>query len=241
MTERLDGRGAYRGWKNWDPARFGTCTRERRAYFAAELAASGLAEVRGLRVMELGFGNGEFAAWCRDSGATYAGLEVDEELIRRANAANFKAYSADIALDELWPLGATSLVAAFDVFEHLSLIGLRSFLSRAADSLAPGGLILARVPSGDSPFARAIQHGDLTHQITLGSSAIRQLAMEANLQVVQIREPVLPLQGVDLKGKLKRIAVSTMRRLVRPLILHGFMGSKDVVLNPNLVFVLRKA
>ena len=70
----------YTQWKGWR-GEFATTDREAR-YYAAELADVALA---GRRVLELGFGNGNFLAWAREQGAQVTGTEVLLEFIGEAD------------------------------------------------------------------------------------------------------------------------------------------------------------
>lgn len=103
-----------------------------------------------------------------------------------------------------------------------------------------GGVLIARVPSGDSPFGRSIQHGDMTHQLALGSMAVQQLCAASGFSEVRCREPALPVWGLGWRVALRRILVHALRRLVFPVVERGLMGATGLVLTPNLVFVARR-
>lgn len=230
----------YRTWKNWDQAIFGSFGADARLYFEEEIGLCGIRNLRNCNVLEIGFGNGEFAGWATAAGAIYQGTELIPELVALGCAAGFKVTSA-----QNWRLTGREaqsfdFVFAFDVLEHLSLDELRDLLDLVANSLKVEGRFIARVPSGDSPFSRAIQHGDVTHRTALGGSAIRQLANEAGLAVLAIREPAFPLRGFGVRAFIRRLAVVSIRRLLYPLITLVFMGGGYPVLTPNLVFVLSK-
>ena len=96
------------------------------------------------------------------------------------------------------------------------------------------------IASGDSPFALALQHGDLTHRTVVGSSAIRQLAGWTGFTVASVRSPVLPLHGGGAASFLRRMLVSTTRAVAYPVIAKVLMGGGRPVLTPDLLFVLVK-
>lgn len=231
----------YRQWKNWGTEAFARYTRAEANYFHQELAMAGLSSLGGCRVLEIGFGNGAFAAWAKDCGAEYWGVEAIADLVLQAKKAGIKAFHASDLKSEIPSSTAFRLVVAFDVFEHLSLEQLRQELVFLRGILVPGGHLLARVPSGDSPFSRAIQHGDLTHVSTLGSSAIRQLATELGYELVQVREPAYPLRGAGPAAYLRRVLIVVTRSLVLRFIRTVLMGNREEVLTPNMVFVLARA
>ena|ERR1017187_5913066 len=112
--------------------------------------------------------------------------------------------------------------------------------ARPRERLDRGGLLLARFPSGDSPFSGPVFRGDLTHRTLLGSSASRQLAMEAGFEVCQARPPVLPVWGLGLVHAVRRMAVRLTQALVFSFVRHVLMGNASAVVSPNMIIVLRK-
>ena len=58
----------YAEWKGWNSESFGTCSAADEVYFAAELRRAGVEAVDGSYILELGFGNGTFAAWALKQG-----------------------------------------------------------------------------------------------------------------------------------------------------------------------------
>jgi 2-polyprenyl-3-methyl-5-hydroxy-6-metoxy-1,4-benzoquinol methylase len=231
----------YRAWKDWAAEGFGAFDAITAAYFASEMATSGMPNLDGKRVLEIGFGNGVFAGWCKGQGATYVGTEIIPELIARGRTAGFDVHAADRSLQAIVTNDSVDAVVAMDVFEHIEIGALRELLLQAKLCLRVGGLVVARVPSGDSPFARAIQHGDMTHRTVLGSSAVRQLADEVDLKVLQVREPTFLFRGLSATVRFRRIAIELTRRLTFALVTRAFMGGGTPVLTPNIIFVLKKS
>lgn len=234
------GRGGYASWKGWTTEEFGQYSKADSCYFELELGRSGIGSVSNLRVLEIGFGNGGFAGWVRDRGGVYAGVEALPELVDAARACGFRAHLSAAGLEAVAASGALDLVVAFDVFEHLTTDELRVELAELLDLLRAGGTLLARVPSGDSPFARAVQHGDSTHRSTIGSALVHQLAAETGYEVIAIRAPAWPISGAGPRSFLRRSGVVAARAMMYPLIRRAFMGGCEAVLAPNLVFVLRR-
>lgn len=233
-------RNSYIGWKDWQLDDFGHFGHEDALNYAQELEASGIASVHRLKIAELGFGNGSFVGWVRNAGGIWVGREAIPDLQKRAVQAGFEVIGLDADLSSAFGPGKLDLIVAFDVIEHLELDTIRSLLSEAKDSLKEGGLLLFRVLSGDSPFSGAIYHGDFTHRTLLGSSAVRQLAMEAGLAVCQIRSPVLPICGLGFVSAARRIVVCLTRALVFAFVRHILMGNGRAMISPNMIIVLRK-
>ena len=231
----------YENWKQWDEASFGQYSKAEALYFAAELERAGLHMQDGLRICEAGFGNGTFAGYVRSRGCDYYGSEINGVLVERAQRLGFKASGTGLtgALGEQ-PHATVDAVVAFDVLEHLDIAGIQSFLQETLMLLKPGGVLLARVPSGDSPFGRVIFHGDITHRTALGSSAIRQLAALVGFEVVDIGPPRLPLHGLGWIKTLRRASIRMAQwALALPINLVFHEGQRRVI-TANLVFVLRK-
>jgi SAM-dependent methyltransferase len=231
---------SYSVWKDWREADFGRVTAEESLYFERELQASGIRKSRGLRVGEIGFGNGAFAAWARGAGAHWIGRERIHALQIRAVEAGFDILMPDSSLSDAWGASALDLIVALDVVEHMSLCEIRSFFEEAKAALKPAGLLLLRIPSGDSPFASAIYRGDLTHRTLLGSSAVRQLACEVDLEVRQIRSPVLPMTGLSKTQLIRRAAVRLARWIAFAFIRRALMGNGSAILSPNMIVVLAR-
>lgn len=234
MTDR------YLEWKGWDGKAFGQLDPEDPPYFRKELRACGVESLRGLKVGEIGFGNGAFAAWTRQQGGQWVGREANPELQQRALQAGFSVISEGESFETTDGGGQLDLLVAFDVLEHLELGAIRSFLKEAKDTLKVGGRLIFRIPSGDSPFSGVFFHGDPTHRTLLGSKAVAQLALEAGLEICQVRSPVQPIRGQGPVRSLRRLAVRGIQRLVFSLIRNVLMAESTAVVSPNMLVVLRK-
>jgi len=232
MTDR------YLEWKGWDGTPFGQLDLEDPPYFSKEMQACGVESMRSLKVGEVGFGNGAFAAWARQEGGMWVGREANPELRQRAAAAGFQVIGEGEPFSA--GFGPLDLLVAFDVLEHLELEGIRAFLREANAVLRLGGLLVFRVPSGDSPFSGVYFRGDCTHRTLLGSSAVRQLALEAGLEVVQVRAPALAVTGLGPVRLLRRTMVRFLQAMAFWFIRNVLMGQPDAVVAPNMVVVLRK-
>ncbi len=230
----------YREWKGWSGDDFGRCTKEQLLYFSVELEASGFSKFNGTRVLEIGFGNGSFAAFAESNGAYWTGVEVIPQLVDESRLRGWSAYDMK-DFESLKLEKPYDLVVAFDVFEHLDIVGLCNLLLRCRELLADDGRLIGRVPSGDSPYSGATQNGDITHRCTLGSSAVKQIAYQCGYQVLQIREPAFPVRGLGVISMIRRLHVKLARKAIFPIIRRVLMGGSSAVLTPNMVFVLRNA
>lgn len=229
----------YRAWKSWDDADFARLTDESRVYFQAELKQAEIA-ADGQDVLEIGFGNGQFARFCQGQGWSYAATEIDPELVARANAHGFEAHEAPDDLAQHFLGRHFSLIAAFDVLEHLPADAVIAMLSQCRALLAPGGRLLARFPSGDSPFSGRMYNGDMTHRSLIGTGMVQQLCLASGLRPVQVRGPASPVRGLGWRRALRRAAVQAARAPVRAFLRAAFYDNRPCVIDPNMVIVLAR-
>jgi SAM-dependent methyltransferase len=223
----------YASWKGWDGA-FAASDRKRR-YFAAEFRDVPLG---GKRVLEIGFGNGEFLAFAKGEGAGVAGLEI------RADARDAARRHGFEALDDSLPDIAASgrrfdVVVALDVLEHWDFNELVAGFRAIHALLADGGRFVSRFPNGQSPFGRIYQNGDFSHKTALSTYKIEYLARLAGFGIVRIdnarRVPSRPGPiGTAWHWWLAQRRRRLERRIAR------LYGIRRLPLDPNLVAVLEK-
>jgi 2-polyprenyl-3-methyl-5-hydroxy-6-metoxy-1,4-benzoquinol methylase len=229
----------YLDWKDWKDETFGCFDRLEARYFADE---TGIGALPGVRVLEIGFGNGPFIGWAKSVGADIYGVELNATLVVRACAflGERKAFQGldDAGLAGL--AGTFSFVVAFDVIEHIPQDLLPRFLAQIRALLAPDGRILLRFPNGDSPFGRLYQHADPTHVTTIGGEKLRYFARQAGLAVAVIRAPTLPLAGAGFKRAIKRTLVGAGRYLVERFVGLLYFGGRTIALAPNYLAILQK-
>ena len=106
--------GAYSQWKSWSYDQFGLFGNDDAVYFKRELEHAGVYKVQGLRILEIGFGNGQFASWAHENGAHWTGTEAQSLQVEAARARGWSAFSADADLAQLAERRAFDLVVAFD-------------------------------------------------------------------------------------------------------------------------------
>jgi len=228
----------YRAWKAWDASRFGQFGHADALAFRAEFKRAGIPFDRHLSVLEIGFGNGAFAGWVAAQGWTFVGTERDPQLVESARKSRLEAYPAETSLQTVAAGRKFDVIAAFDVLEHLVLSEIEEVLAAARMILAPGGRFIARFPSGDSPFSRAIQYGDLTHKSVIGTGIVIQLARRTGFRALQIRAPAFPILGAGVWHGVRRLGVRAVQLLVTRLVNLGFHDNQPRVVTANMVAVL---
>ncbi|BDT66248.1 hypothetical protein os1_04070 [Comamonadaceae bacterium OS-1] len=230
----------YEDARGWDAARFGAFTKEEGSYFVAELAAAGIAVDAGIRVLDIGFGNGSFVGWCRSLGATPHGTEVNPRLVERARSQGFTC-AADLRQLQQHAGGAPyDLITAFDVLEHIDRAALVSFVAQIRSLCHPNTTVLLRFPNGDNPFALPLQNGDVTHLTAIGQTMVHQVAALAGFEVLHIGAPAQPQRHLGLKRALIALGLP-LRSVIGLGIRHLFMGGAPVLFCANLLVTLRPA
>lgn len=168
----------YQSWKSWDSQ---IDRKDRSDIFRREVHRAGI--VAPARILEIGFGSGQFLDWARENGFDVCGVEQLEELCGMAKERGHTVFCGDVksALEQID--GHVDLIVLFDVCEHLTLHELADLFSQVKSTLGPTGIVLARFPNAGSPFGGVAQHGDATHITTLTGSKIDQIARVSGLRL----------------------------------------------------------
>ncbi len=228
-----DGYAAYEEWKSWDSRSFMRLTVSNKRYYADELRGHPL---RGRKVLEIGFGNGNFLAWAKEQGAELYGTEAIPELCERARQAGVTVLPMDLAGLTSEYRGEFAAIAAFDVMEHLTIEENRGLLAQIAMLLEDGGVFIARYPNGQSPFGRVHQYGDVTHRSVLSAGIMSQLVAPLPFDVVHLGNPAgAKAAGVRRMGSMAR---NLLQKTCETLI--GKLYGQGAPLGPNSIAYLRR-
>lgn len=169
----------YDGWKGWKGWEGGTGPERltERKLFAIELARSGIQPPA--RILEIGFGNGDFLIFLKSQGFDCHGVERRDVHNARLQELGINAVSRP--LDDLDP-DQFDAVFAFDVLEHMTKPELIDTMAQIQRVLKSGGRLLARFPNGASPFGRYSHNGDLTHLLALTANSFAQVCSLVGLR-----------------------------------------------------------
>ena len=105
--------------------------------------------------------------------------------------------------------------------------------------LRPNGLLIFRMPSGDSLFARALQYG-VTHKTVLGSSSVQQIALSWGCRLEQVRAPSILLRGLNGYRFIRRAFVLLGQIVTTQLIKICFHDNRRMVISANMLVTIWK-
>ncbi len=182
-------------------------------------------------VLEIGCGTGEFLAYLHEKGVKrFYGVERDKDAV----AVIDPAIREHVHVGDAWAflaggdkVGPFDRVVMLDVLEHFSAADGVRLLETIKGVLAPGGLVVARVPNMGSPWGGIHQFSDLTHKTAYTTGSLEQLALAA---------------GYEAAAFVAQRRGSPFRR-VAECCLHWLLGkiltTPPVVWTANVIAVLR--
>lgn len=234
----------YMGWKNWQEKDFGRVTPGARFYFRQVLDPK-MAKCG--KVLEIGFGNGSLMGYLREKGHSVIGLEVNEELVRRAVKNGYLAYKG-----AAWEIAAIQkiqfdFIIVFDVLEHMRQGEIVSLFKWVKLHLSENGSFILKFPEGASPFGRAGQHGDFSHVTVLTRSKVQILCVESGLILKSYDDDLLSSNTMSSWGLIGRVALriiqsyaALVKKILR-ILLYPLAPSMSFATNSIAVIVGQQA
>jgi len=224
----------YSDWQGWSDQPFGNNNKKTDRYFDVELKRHKASISRGSRVLEIGFGNGQFLSYCKNKGALIVGTEINPGQIVKARSSGYNVVNTS-DLNE-FDDSSFDLVVAIDVLEHLNLFQIPHLLTNIRKVLCDDGVFIARFPNGDSPFSLIIQNADITHRTWIGSYMIENLCTSSGLRVQKIAGETKPILGSKLLLAIHRLLTFIPLYILNLIIvLLFFPNERKDFLSPNLV------
>ncbi len=222
---------SYIEWKDWKP--FELDGKQARAlsreFRDIRIAAD-------TRVLELGFGAGAFALWVRERGASYVGVEVNQNLVDAARQAGFEA-ETDVSFS--WREKSFDVIVALDVLEHIPKAELPIYMKRFAAVSHPGAIWLFRFPNGLSPLGLMYQNSDITHLASLSGDILRQAAAGLPVELISIRDERFP----GVRDKIRFLEpIAWLQFCFRRGVLWAIkkvLGLPNVNLDSNTIVVMK--
>jgi len=139
------------------------------------------------RVVDLGFGRGEFLGLLRDAGVEAYGVDRHPDMVAYAREAGLEVQQGD-SLEHLASLDPASLGGIFcaQMVEHLDPPEVVRFFELAADAMAPGGTLVVETINPESLFVFAHAfYVDLGHLRPLHPLTLDFLARSAGFSKVR--------------------------------------------------------
>lgn len=226
----------YANWKGWSSDQFGYLSKSQRKYYGAEIARFVKFPQSGIRVLDIGFGSGDFLTFAGEQGWRITGTELNGGLLQLAKSHGFDVH--DGANLNIFEESSFDLVVAFDVLEHIPNNEMISFLSSIQRVLKPGGVFLARFPNGDSPFGLMNQNGDVTHVNFLGRGKIDFYISHINYLDFFLGGQAELVWGVNPIGCLRRLIIFSLKWSINQLVFFMF-GKTRCFCSENMVLFLR--
>ena len=135
-------------------------------------------------VVDLGCGRGELVRLMQADGFMAEGVDISPEQIALARAAGITGvHQGDFRAVLAAHPAYYAAITAIDLLEHLTKSEVLRTFDDAFAALAPGGVLVARVPNAVSPLGGHIRDGDFTHQTSFTARSIRQLATAAGFEL----------------------------------------------------------
>ena len=191
-------------------------------------------------VLDIGCGQGHLVRLLLADGYDAEGIDISPEQVRLAWAAGLEGRVREGDYRDVLRerAGQLTAVTATDVLEHMTKPEVLDTFDRIAGALAPGGVLIARVPNAASPFGGAIRYGDFTHESSYTARSIRQLAAAAGFGSVTAL-PCPPIaHGVTSGG---RLALWKAMSGVCKIALAAETGVlRGHIVTQNLTFIARK-
>jgi len=194
---------------------------------------------RGHRILEIGFGDGRFLDWAKNSGYKITGVEINSTFAELADERGHSVYLGDANTIFKEKERLFDLICFFDVLEHLNLVEIVEILKTSQRLLKKNGKILAKFPNGLSPFGRVHQHGDATHKSTLSGPIMEDLASIADLKVLSVQNSARSMKlGRHRFPILKKIAY-LVRDIIQAAIGYIYFG-ENIPMDPNITVIMGK-
>lgn len=225
---------AYASWKHWQGEHDLAIMGER---YAQELQRAGLPPAS--RILEVGFGNGDFLSWARQAGYRITGIEINPAFVASARLQGFDVQQGDIASLNFETQKFDAIVA-LDVLEHLTKPEILEHLRTYNNLLAPDGVVIARFPNAASPFGIWAQVGDITHQTGLTSDTMVQFGLLSGFTMIYGGNAARSYRG----GKRKGLAIiKRLTYMIRDLmeIFFGYLYfGQRVPLDMNMTVIMKR-
>ncbi len=188
------------------------------------------------RLLDVGCGNGEFLAIARDAGYQAIGVDVSPAAGEMCRRRGLDARIGDFrSEDVIGPDRRFELVTFWDVVEHLP--DPASFLCRALELLAPGGLVLIKTPRTSTASVRVAAAVPRVAGALLQSPSHVQYFQQDGLAALLTRVGYRGLEFLPPRGMRTPTTGGKLRRRVARRMMRTF---QSLVGDHNLLVLARR-
>jgi SAM-dependent methyltransferase len=228
----------YTEWKNWDQNTFGYLNLSKKKYYDAQINLINNKLPSKAKVLEIGFGNGEFLSYCKIRKWDVIGSELNKKLIQLGKKNGFKVLS-EANLKKL-KSNQFDLIVAFDIFEHLGHQKLLSLLKEIKRVSKKNGFLVARFPNADSPFGMPYQNGDISHLSSIGSEKCRYYSNILRSELIFVGGEKQILLSNSIRGIVRNLLSIIIKKIMDGLVNLLFLrGIKISFCSSNLIWILK--
>ena len=184
----------------------------------ARTVGAWLPQVRTARIFEAACGPGPFLHFLKQAGyLNVQGTDTSAPAVHLAQAAGLPARQAD-SIKEIRETVSDSLdaVVAIDFIEHLPRSTFLDFLDGAFRALKHGGVLILRMPNGDSPLGTRNLFNGITHEWAYTSTAMKALAAAAGFSRTDFADDTVA--GLRKLRWLKAPVMLALQALIRGLV-----------------------
>ncbi len=128
-------------------------------------------------------------------------------------------------------------ICAIDVIEHFEKPEVLRLLELVAASLRPGGILVAQVPNGESPFFGRYRYGDFTHGTAFTSRSVGQIAANTGFSTVEVY-PTEPVPH-GVRSLARWGAWKAITAVLKGMLLAETGVASGHIVTQNLVFTAR--
>jgi len=152
------------------------------------------------RALDLGCGEGADAVWLAERGWHVTAVDISQTALERAaSEANARNVAVDFQrhdLTETFPAGVFDLVSAQFLHSRVPMDRAK-LLRRAADAVAPGGILLIVDHAAAPPWASKMHHHEFPTVDEVASSLNLDVAQWERIRVDAVERQTVGPDGVD--------------------------------------------
>ena len=194
-------------------------------------------------IVDLGCSTGQIIGWLQSIGYQNAsGVDSDFDSISFGLKEGIKNLYENNIFQHLESLQNESvdLFILRDITEHFSKKDFERILKLLENKLKLNGLVWIQTPNAISPASNFMMYGDWTHESLVSPTSIRQLVSHStSLTIDELRGEYVNKLG------LRKLHILIFRNLINYIYKFYFstltsLNSKQIIVEPNLVIVLKK-